>query len=765
MHQPSFDKPLQKHDLDSKIEPCEKHPQGAIAKICTVYSYADALAAEGVGSHITVTQQTSRDWDTILSLPCFHLRQSNGSAADQAQKAAFKNFVWYLQGQGQQDKVRAAKAIIKKTGHKGYIIANPEGPGLRVHFEPLGAAIHPAHAQPPQQPQEAVSSDPFAETPGDATSDPFAVTDDAGTWSETGAAASVDPFSPSMPDGGEAPPVAEAAELPSTFLQARGPSDQERAADHYNTLKRSRESQADSYIYHVKRFNNWVKSALIQRAKPEEGRKGIRVLDLACGKGGDLAKWGTHKVSKYVGVDIAKVSLEDLVKRLHERNPFPKAQVKLVAGDLGAMDLADDYSLDVWDKESFLWGKGRGLEPSDVFDVCSMQFALHYMGETEEKLKSFMSTVGKRLRPGGIFVATTPDARVLMELLMGHTRLSASGTELEARIDDETGRNLLRVAFEKDAKNKYLKKDMAGEDQCSPYGIRYVYQLKEEAQGQNAVDAPEWMLPLPQLEEAARAAGMTVRTALNFHDFYRAEMATQQGMDLMRRLGVFNRYGTMNAAEWAVARIYLALVLEKQGDGPNGAVAPAVPRSPEGPPPESMPIKRPRTPNYPPPFSPQRRAAAGHKRPRTPDHPPPGFTFPTAPHSPTGPPPPQHQQHQQHEPHSPPGQPPPQQLHAPSSPPGPPPPFGVPRSPPGPPPPGEPWAPRSPGGPPPDGYSDPFSTGGGGEGEMSDSSSDDEDFAAITARAQALNNTGRDWNDLLPEEKNRFMAAAREETS
>lgn len=42
------------------------------------------------------------------------------------------------------------------------------------------------------------------------------------------------------------------------------------------------------------------------------------MLDLACGKGGDLGKWATHPdgIEKYVGSDIAFGSLEHLVERL-----------------------------------------------------------------------------------------------------------------------------------------------------------------------------------------------------------------------------------------------------------------------------------------------------------------------------------------------------------------------------------------------------------------------------------------------------------------
>lgn len=43
-----------------------------------------------------------------------------------------------------------------------------------------------------------------------------------------------------------------------------------------------------SKILHLKNFNNWVKATLVSHYAPKPCE---RVLDLACGKLGDLHKW------------------------------------------------------------------------------------------------------------------------------------------------------------------------------------------------------------------------------------------------------------------------------------------------------------------------------------------------------------------------------------------------------------------------------------------------------------------------------------------
>ncbi len=73
------------------------------------------------------------------------------------------------------------------------------------------------------------------------------------------------------------------------------------------------EARGASGILHLRAFNNWIKSALIQEFAP---RPCHRVLDLACGKLGDLKKWKLAGVQEYCGIDIAVESLKHGAVRL-----------------------------------------------------------------------------------------------------------------------------------------------------------------------------------------------------------------------------------------------------------------------------------------------------------------------------------------------------------------------------------------------------------------------------------------------------------------
>jgi mRNA capping enzyme len=122
--------------------------------------------------------------------------------------------------------------------------------------------------------------------------------------------------------------------------------------------------------------------------------------------------------------------------------------VRLIAADLGG-NIDNNNNLDVWTSAK-KWHKGplsaaaaaaaattaatataatatAATAEHDVYDIVSMQFALHYMGQTEAKLRKFFRFISDRMRVGAQFIATTADARVLVDLLMRHSEKSPNG--------------------------------------------------------------------------------------------------------------------------------------------------------------------------------------------------------------------------------------------------------------------------------------------------------------------------------------------------
>lgn len=92
-------------------------------------------------------------------------------------------------------------------------------------------------------------------------------------------------------------------------------------ASHYNTLEeKGLAERSKSRIFHMRNFNNWIKSMLINEyiTKIRDSSKlgaPLRVLDMCCGKGGDLYKWEKAHITHLICTDIAAVSVEQCEDR------------------------------------------------------------------------------------------------------------------------------------------------------------------------------------------------------------------------------------------------------------------------------------------------------------------------------------------------------------------------------------------------------------------------------------------------------------------
>ncbi|KAJ3216645.1 mRNA cap guanine-N7 methyltransferase [Dinochytrium kinnereticum] len=280
-------------------------------------------------------------------------------------------------------------------------------------------------------------------------------------------------------------------------------------AHHYNSRPQVNvEKRKESVILHMKNFNNWIKSILIGRYT----RRGARVLDFCCGKGGDLLKWVKADVGELVGCDIAEVSISHAQQRYSEKRPRFKAN--FFAMDCFREDLA------------------ARLDPSTTFDVVSCQFALHYCGIDEQACRKAMENVTKFLKPGGVFIGTIPDAYRIMKRL----RQSENGS---------IGNDIYSIVFE-------------SKEHDSVYGHKYVFELSD------AIDScPEYLLHFPTLVKVASEYGLKLLFRKGFHEMFMEEVKDARSSALLSRMSVLDASGTISENEWEAIGIYCAFAFEK----------------------------------------------------------------------------------------------------------------------------------------------------------------------------------------------------------
>ncbi|XP_018412331.1 PREDICTED: mRNA cap guanine-N7 methyltransferase [Nanorana parkeri] len=171
-------------------------------------------------------------------------------------------------------------------------------------------------------------------------------------------------------------------------------------AAHYNELQEcGLKQRSQSRIFYLRNFNNWMKSALInefiERVRERKNRN-VAVLDLGCGKGGDLLKWRKGKIDHLVCTDIAEVSVQqckqryvDMKERARHEYIF---QAEFVTADSTKELLSTKFK-----------------DPKMTFDISSCQFVYHYSFETYEQADMMLRNACEPLCPGGYFIGTTPD--------------------------------------------------------------------------------------------------------------------------------------------------------------------------------------------------------------------------------------------------------------------------------------------------------------------------------------------------------------------
>lgn len=224
-------------------------------------------------------------------------------------------------------------------------------------------------------------------------------------------------------------------------VQGRPTASADIVAEHYNAVpERGREWRStDSRIKGLRSLNNWIKSTLIQKfSQPEHPVQSLKVLDMACGKGGDLGKWrkAPQVPALYVGCDIASKSIEQAQDRYNEDNSrggrYPRApqmHAEFYVHDTFGKSLQDIRILrDVGFDSNAGPGPGviQGGMATGGFDVVSMMFALHYSFETEKLARGMLSNVSGALAKGGHFIGVMPNS----DVISANVKALLSGEEL-----------------------------------------------------------------------------------------------------------------------------------------------------------------------------------------------------------------------------------------------------------------------------------------------------------------------------------------------
>ncbi|RCK57507.1 mRNA cap guanine-N7 methyltransferase [Candida viswanathii] len=321
---------------------------------------------------------------------------------------------------------------------------------------------------------------------------------------------------------------------------------------HYNQRTQQAKQQGsrvNSPIYKLRNFNNAIKYILLGnwvKHHPEETDL-FALLDLCCGKGGDLNKCEFVGIDQYIGIDIADLS----VKEAYERYSKQKARFKQSGRNANRYNFEACFATG----DCFTQYVPDVLEPNFPgiinrafpVDAVSAQFALHYSFESEEKVRTLLTNVTRSLCTGGTFIGTIPSSDFIKAQIVGkkYTR------DDKGRV--KFGNSLYSVTFEQDPPEDGV---------FSPaFGNKYNYWLKD------AVDnVPEYVVPFETLRALCEEYDLVLKYKKNFIDIFNLEIPkyfsklNRNLVEGMKRSD--GKYGAEGDEKEAVG-FYIGFVFEK----------------------------------------------------------------------------------------------------------------------------------------------------------------------------------------------------------
>jgi SAM-dependent methyltransferase len=175
-------------------------------------------------------------------------------------------------------------------------------------------------------------------------------------------------------------------------------------------------------------FCNWVKLRVLGcarlKASCDQGHRDVSrllrtetvipsemLLDLGCGRGGDLHKWSQLGIAGVVGLDAdadAVHGRNGAIERVkNARRKSPGSVPGFLAfgvcdcSNVGAVNGAIGNAVGVLD------GGQDGLVDTLPFQIIATQFSLQYFFESRDKLQSLLTIVRDHLQPGGWWIGTS----------------------------------------------------------------------------------------------------------------------------------------------------------------------------------------------------------------------------------------------------------------------------------------------------------------------------------------------------------------------
>jgi len=299
------------------------------------------------------------------------------------------------------------------------------------------------------------------------------------------------------------------------------------------------EGRKASRLLFLRSFNNWIKALLINKYTFNLGQN-LSVLDLCCGRGGDLEKYFRSKVKIYVGADLSEESLKNAIDRI----------IKLKSEKFKNLETKCFFiTEDISDPNNNLLKK---IPEEFFFDFVSCQFAMHYHFESEIKVRTFLENVTARLNEGGCFVGTIIDSNVLIKRL--RNRKYPGNKYINEKYT--FGNDFYSV--------KLYQKRFPKEN--GPYGIKYGFYLEDSIDKRDEFGkikyVGEYLVIFENFVELCKEYDLHLIERKNFTEYYEDNIDNKYFRNLFRKM-IKEIQVTSKEAQWEIIQLYQVFAFRK----------------------------------------------------------------------------------------------------------------------------------------------------------------------------------------------------------
>lgn len=235
---------------------------------------------------------------------------------------------------------------------------------------------------------------------------------------------------------------------PETYL-----SQQKALSSRINTKVISSERAQDIYYQKTtelgktfREFHNWIKSIIIysycsQNKENRDGKmKRKSVLDIGCGRGGDILKMYHSRVGIYVGTDP---DYENLFGSIDSATTRYRENMKKFPDFTKATYIQADgtvpFVADLQEKKlTNMTPENKKLIESTFtkdrkFDIINIQFAIHYLFDSQTSVDNLTNKVKDYLKTDGYLICTVFDPKQLVTAFAGKDTVTSWYTDDEGQ--------------------------------------------------------------------------------------------------------------------------------------------------------------------------------------------------------------------------------------------------------------------------------------------------------------------------------------------